>query len=92
MPASSRVGFMQYLKIRLQVLPWQHVPIQQVLPWQHVPIQQACQEHLNWELFSRSLLNANNFYWRLSYGLRTAYAIESSASPAYDKPEHSLCA
>ena len=45
-----------------------------------------------WELFGRSVLNANNFYWRLSYGLRTAYAIESSARPAYDKPEHSLCA
>ena len=53
---------------------------------------QGCGECLNWELFDQSLLNANNFYWRSFYGLRTAHAIESNSRPAYGQPKHSLCA
>ena len=50
------------------------------------------QQHLIWELFDYSPLNGANFYWRLSHGLRSANAIESSTRPAFFKPEQYLCA
>ena len=50
------------------------------------------QQHLNWELFDYSPLNSANFYWRISHGLRSANAIESSSRPAFYKPEQHLCA
>ncbi len=48
-------------------------------------------QHLIWELSDYSVLNAAIFYWRLSHGLRSANAIESSKRPAFDEPEQYLC-
>ena len=50
------------------------------------------QQHLIWELSDHSALKGANFYWRLSHGLRSANAIESSTRPAFDEPEQYPCA
>ena len=43
------------------------------------------QHNFIWELFSRHRLSCANYYWRLSYGLRAANAIDPSSRPANGK-------
>ena len=46
--------------------------------------------HLIWELFDEYLLSGANYYWRTSYGLRSANAIESGIRQANNSPEQNL--